>query len=424
VHFKVNIDEVELEIIFKRLKNLVSPVNIVRWLSNFQEDEVYLAVRLIKNLKIYTSFEIEEVYHAGLNDVLRKVPKGSKLAVHPIGTFGKSGSMMAYLLRKTQAYKVNQNDLQLVSSVESLKNLPDEFDILLLLDDFMGTGKSVEKYYNVEIVPIKPKFKKIFFLGVAAMVDAIQYVTPLFDEILIEKNQIYRKAFSSFASYFGYRKHAPYKKLAYRYGKLLSRPEILKDGKEKYINALGFQNSQSLVTFFYGSPNNTLPIFWQENSKIPFYSLVPRFSPHKITQAREFRKRLSYELSLLQEFGTGTLKTAFATTKVVKGNRTFSSVNHIDFSIYAILKLKREGFNEFSICQRLGITGDDYLTYMNKGKLQGIFDKHQDITLRGLSLYQQAKKCISQLKKIALDKKTEFEIKKNTYLPKSFNGRK
>jgi hypothetical protein len=424
MQFKINIDEVELEIISRRLKNLVSPVTIMKWLSNFEEDEVYLAVRLVRNLKMYTSFEIEEAYHTGLTAVLKKLTKGSKLAVHPIGTFGKSGSMMAYLLRKTQAYTVNQGNLQLASSIDSLKNLPQEFDTLLLLDDFLGTGRSVKTYYNAEILPLKPQFKQIFFLGVAAMEDAVQNVGELFDHIFIEKNQIYRKAFSSFSSYFGYRKHKPYKELAYRYGTQLTRPETLRAGGLKYHHALGFENSQSLVTFFYGSPNNTLPIFWQQDTKLPFYPLVPRLSPHKISQAREFRKRLSYELSLLQEFGTGMLKTAFATSKVIKGNRTFSSVSHIDFSIYAILKLKREGFNEFSICQRLGITGDDYLAYMNKGKSQGIFDRHQDITLRGLSLYQQAKKCISQLKKIALDNKTDLEIKKNNYFPKSFNGRR
>ncbi|KAA8480059.1 hypothetical protein BDE36_2411 [Arcticibacter tournemirensis] len=424
MEFKINIDEVELEIISKRLKNLVSPVTILKWLSNFEEDEVYLAVRLIRNLKMYTSFEIEEAYHAGLTAVLKKLMEGSKLAVHPIGKFGKSGSMMAYLLRKTQAYTVNQANIQLASSVESLKSLPQEFDTLLLLDDFLGTGKSVETYYNSEILPIKQQFKQIFFLGVAAMEDAVRTVGPLFDYIFIEKSQIYRKAFSSFSSYFGYRKHGPYKKLSYRYGMKLTRPEILQGGGLKYHHALGFENSQSLVTFFYGSPNNTLPIFWQQDKKLPFHPLVPRLSPHKISQAREFRKQLSYELSLLQEFGTDMLKTTFATARVIKGKKIFSSVSHIDFSIYAILKLKRDGFNEFSICQRLGITGDDYLAYMNKGKSQGIFDRHHDLTLRGLSLFQQAKKCISQLKKIALDKKTDFEIKKNAYFPKSFNGRR
>lgn len=424
MQFKINIDEVELEIISRRLKNIVSPVNIIRWLSNFEEEEVYLAVMLIRNLKVYTSPEIEEAYHLGLNAMIKKMPKGSKIAVHPIGTFGKSGSMMAYLLRKTQAYSVNQGVIRTVSSIESLKTLPKEFDTLLLLDDFLGTGNSVEKYYTSEILPLKAQFKQIFFLGVAAMEDAVQNLAPLFDQIFVEKNQIYRKAFSSFSSYFGYRKHQPYKDLAYKYGRQLTKPRNLKGGGKKYDHALGYENSQSMVTFFYGSPNNTLPIFWQKDPNLPFYPLVPRLSPHKISQARDFRKRLSYELSLLQEFGTDMLKTAFATAKIVKGNKTFSSVNHIDFSIYAILKLKREGFNEFSICQRLGITGDDYSAYMNKGKLQGIFDRHQDITLKGLSLYQQAKRCISRLKKMALDRETNFKIKKNNYFPKSFNGRK
>ncbi|WP_448634243.1 phosphoribosyltransferase-like protein [Pedobacter panaciterrae] len=420
----MNIDPIMLDLLSKKLKGVVSPVNILKWLSNFRDSETHLAIVLLRNLKIFTSYEIEEHYQIGLNIILRDIPTGSKIAVHPIGTFGKSGSMMAYLLKKTDSFSKNSGRIELCSNIESVKDLSKEFKTLVLLDDFIGTGKSVETYYKTEIEKYKDHFSNIYFLGVAGMVEALGVIRPYFKKVIIDKNNIYRKAFSSQSSNFGYRKHQDYRDLSYKYGSLLSKPIHLKSGKLKFEHALGYENSQALVAFFYGSPNNTLPIFWQgDTPQLKWTPLVPRFSFHKIAIARAFRKQLSFELSLISEFGSEFLKKAFTTYVVQKGTKKFSSVNHIDFSIYGILKLQREGFNEFSICQRLGISTVDYMTYLQKGKAQGIFDKHFEITERGLELYIQARKCIAATKEEKFENMKSFNVRNNTYFPKSFNGK-
>jgi hypothetical protein len=413
-----------LDVLATRLKGVVTHFDILKWIANFRDDEFQYAVDFLKNINVFTSNEIEEIYHQGLNKILRTIPQNEKIVIHPIGLFGKSGSMMAYLVRKTDIFIKNPDRITLCSNSANLAGLTADYKCLVLLDDFVGTGGSVEKYYNSDILPHLHLFNKKCFLGVAAMGFGLSKIKPLFNQIEIPKSNIYRKAFDSDASYFGYRKYQQHRETAYRYGTQLTKPERLKSGALKYNNALGYENSQSLVAFFYGSPNNSLPIFWQGgNDKIEWFPLIPRFNHHKIQQAREFRKKLSFELSLFKEFGSEGLQEAFATLRIKKGSKRFSSVNHIDFSIYGILKLTREGFSEFNICQRLGISFSDYSTYLQEGKTKGIFDSKFKITLRGLELYEDAKKCISNNVKTYYEDRANYESKNILYIPKSFNGR-
>lgn len=421
---KVNIDSITLDILSARLKHLVNPMDILKWLDNFKEDELDIALGLLKNFTVYTSNEIEEIFHIGLNTIRRATHPQNKIAIHPLGSFGKSGSMMAYLLRKTNMYINNPGIFQLCSSVSELESLPLDFTTLVIIDDFVGSGKSVLDYWNEKITPCTKAFSSYKFLGIAGMEFGVSKIDGLFDEVVIPESNIFKKAFSSDASYFGYRNHTAYRELAYKYGSQLTRAERLKSGKMKYSHALGFSNSQGMVGFFYGSPNNSLPIFWQGKDDSPtWHPLIPRFNHHKISQAKEFRKKISFELSLFKEYGSDNLKSVFATFSVQRGKKHFTSVNHIDFSLYAILKLKRKGNSEFSICQKLGITQADYLYYVNHGKKNGIFTKKNEISILGLELFKDAKKCIDNNYKALYENKKSYEVKDITYVPKTFNGK-
>jgi hypothetical protein len=421
---KVHIDSITLDILSKRLKNVVNPMGILRWLNNFEKEELTFAIDFIKRFTIYTSNEIEEIFHTELNQVLRKLPKEQNLVIHPIGAFGKSGSMMSYLIKKTNTFKCNPDRIKLCSNSSILNDYDSSHNTLILIDDFIGSGKSVSDYYNSDLINIRKKYNKVIFIGVAGMEYGIYKIKNLFDEIRIPHSNIYKKVFSSDASFFGYRNQKEHRKIAYKYGEKLTRPEKLKSGKLKYTSALGFSNSQSMVGFFYGSPNNTLPIFWQESStEFKWVSLLPRFNHHKISKARDFRKNISFELSLLQEFGTNRIRKEFVTYEITRGEKKFDSVNHIDFSLYAILKLKREGFSDFNICQRLGILHSDYLEYLSIGKKKGIFNKKLEISLKGLELYSDAKKCIKNSFNFKYENRNSCNIKEINYIPKTFNGK-
>jgi hypothetical protein len=126
----------------------------------------------------------------------------------------------------------------------------------------------------------------------------------------------------------------------------------------------------------------------------------------------------------LKEFGSKNLRDSFFSLEIKKGNKTFTSVNRIDFSIYSIIKLSRAGFVPINICQKLGIMYKDYEEYLQKGKERGIFKDYNNLSLFGLELYSNAKKCIEdKMKSFEYESKEHYTIRQLSYLPKKFNGR-
>lgn len=51
--FNINIDNTELEIISGRLKHTVTPLDNVKWLGNFEKQEIDLAKKILANLSVY-----------------------------------------------------------------------------------------------------------------------------------------------------------------------------------------------------------------------------------------------------------------------------------------------------------------------------------------------------------------------------------
>lgn len=318
--------------------------------------------------------------------------------------------MISYFFQKTKAYKDKR--IHLKSSLDSSEYIDNHCHRLVIIDDFIGTGLSFIEFFNNKILSYKDKFRKIYLVGIAAMDFGLNNIekNDLDVVIKIPESNIFKKAFSSEASYFGYRNYKKYREFCYKYGANLTR------------DPLGYGNSQSLVSFSYGTPNNTLPIIWgNKNNWIP---LIPRFSKDKISVSKNLRKSISYELSILREFGSKLLKETFFSFSVERGKRHFTSVNKIDFSIYSIIKLSRKKYTSVSICQILGILHKDYEAIISECVTKGIMNIDGTLTLFGLDLYNDAKKCIKS-RKIYAKKESQdyYRIRKVNYLPKIFNGK-
>ena len=411
----IEIDNITLDILTTRLKKVVSQLDILKWLHNFQKSEHKLALDILSNLTVYTTDDIENILNDSFTDLIKEIPTNNQIIVLPLGKFGKSGSMVSYFLQKTGITKKNR--IHLKSSLDNIDGINSPLS-LVIIDDFIGTGSSFETFFNEKVSPHKDKFIKIHFVGIAGMdfgVDLLkQYAT-----VHIPKSNIFKKAFSSEASYFGYRNYNEHREFCYKYGSRLVAPKKSKSEKD---NILGHGNSQALVSFSYGTPNNTLPIIW--GNKDGWIPLIPRFSIDRISNSKDLRKSISYELSVLREFGSDQLKKVFFSFSIERGKRHFSSVNKIDFSIYSIIKLSRKKYTSVSICQILGIMYKDYEAIISQCVNKGIMNSDDTLTPFGLDLYYDAKKCIESRKRYAeKESKNYYRIREINYLPKTFNGK-
>ncbi len=421
------IDNITLDLLGSRLKNIVAPLDIIKWLENFKESEVQTAIHLAMNMSVFTTYEIEDILNNAFFNQFGSLKSDEKIIVFPIGDFGKSGSMIAYFFQKTDFHKKMKRSkkLNLVAHLDDSIFETGKRYYLVLIDDFTGSGKSIETFYTEKIKGKIDCFEEIHFMGVAGMRKAIKRITKLFTKLHIPESNIFKPTFGRDSHNFGYRNYNNYREFCYKYGVKLTNPKKLKNGNEKHTSALGFENSQALVSFSYGSPNNTLPIVWA--NKDGWRPLIPRFSKDKISVSRNFRKSLSYELSLLKEFGSEDVKTVFFTFQIERNTQIFNSASKIDFSLYGIIKLKRAGHTVPTICQKLGMMTLDYEDMMEEAVKRGLFDKTFELTEYGLQVYYDAKKTIKALNRnIAYSKETLAAFRKSliltfTYFDLSFS---
>ena len=397
----IEIDNTTLDILTTRLKKVVTQLDILKWLHNFPKSEHKFALDILQNLVVYTTDDIENILNDSFSELISKIPATNQIIVVPLGKFGKSGSMISYFFQKTSASKNNR--IHLKSSLDNLESLSSSYS-LVIVDDFIGTGCSFVTFFNEKILNHKDKFDEIYFIGIAGMDFGLK-VLEQFAIVHIPKSNIFKKAFSSEASYFGYRKYKRHREFCYKYG---SKLVAHKKNKSDIDKGLGYGNSQSLVSFSYGTPNNTLPIIWA--NKDGWIPLIPRFSIDRISNSKNLRKSISYELSILREFGSHRLKETFFSFSVKRGKRHFSSVNKIDFSIYSIIKLSRKKYTPVSICQILGILHKDYESIILQCITKGIMNSDGTLTLFGLDLYHDAKKCIESRKRYAENESQDYFI--------------
>ena len=424
MNLNFDIDNTTLQILESRLKNTVTQLDIIKWLNNFESFERKMAIDIAMNLSIFNTFEVEQILDTSFQDAFSRIDKKERIIVLPVGDFGKSGSMIAYFFQKTPFFRRYQ-DSPKVQLVSHLNNTEFEvgFDyILVLIDDFAGSGQSIKTFYQDELATLNNNFKETHFIGIASMRKAKVFLKTFIDKVHIPESNVYKRAFGRDSHYFGYRNYGDYREFCYRYGEKLTKLETLKNGTKKYIHALGFKNSQALISFSYGSPNNTLPIIW--SSKNGWTPLIPRFSKDKMSISKKFRKSLSYELSLLKEFSSDDVKREFFTLEIEGVTNSFKAVSKIDFSIYGIIKLKRNGHKAPTICQKLGILSSDYDEMIAIAIQRNLLDQNENLTIYGLKVYQDAKKTIkNKNQEIEYNKADYFAFKEINYKPKQFNGR-
>lgn len=424
MNLTTDIDNITLQILESKLKNTVTQLDIIKWLSNFEPFERKMAIDIAMNLSVFNTFEIEQILDNSFQKAFPLISKKQRIIVLPVGDFGKSGSMIAYYFQKIPFYKRYKDSpkVQLVSHLNN-SHLENGYDYsLVLIDDFAGSGQSIHKFYEDEISFINQQFSRTLFVGIASMLKAKSFLSKFIDEIHIPESNVFKKAFGRDSHFFGYQNYTRYREFCFDYGKKLTDIKDLKNGSQKYTDALGFENTQALVSFNYGTPNNTLPIIWSSrNGWIP---LIPRFSKDKMSVSKEFRKSLSHELALLKEFSSYDVKQQFFTLDINNNQNSFKAVSKIDFSIYGIIRLMRNGHKPPVICQKLGIISSDFDESIKIGKDKGIFNDDGELSDFGLLLYQDAKRTIKYKNQELEYEKSNYFIKKEVeYIPKQFNGR-
>ena len=151
-----------------------------------------------------------------------------------------------------------------ILQVESWKNRLKNKKILVLIDDYSGTGSTIDDFIT-KIKDYIPSDIHIFVICVHVTEDAkIRIETSLKTNNF--KGQVVHYEVSQ--KYF--KDDLINEKLIEKFEREVVRPSRKKD-------ILGFDSTESVVTTYRNTPNNTLSLFWSENpNEISWRALFPR----------------------------------------------------------------------------------------------------------------------------------------------------
>ncbi len=406
--FKLSIQTLsKIDLLLPRLKHSVFPTKIIHWLENFDEDEVDLAIDI---LSVYEYIPFNE-FMFRLNDLLfeivKDIPAGEKIIVFPYGQMGKSGTLVTYPLKNTDAFKKRQNDILITQDYENIKK-PQDYNHFIFLDDFIGSGQTFcTEYSKVDYVKRwieDNNIGNVYLLSTIIMAEGKKYIQDRFQSLKIvseERNKIFDKSLSPLKAFGNINK---IQKIALKHG-----------GKYAY----GFDESQSLISYFHCTPNNTLSIIWKDKKWFPIF---PRFATIRMDEAREFKKEIAFYIGICNRLGidlyTGN---SILQEKNGKEVRVIKHNTKQDHSVIALLILKNYGYDNLLICHILGLTREEIRLIYHEAQELGFISTTYDITPEGTLFIKELKR---KTRKENFRKETHrnLEVKNVLYVPQMLNG--
>lgn len=262
------------------------------WLSNFKDEEEKLNAMFLLSKFMYFDNEtirelmvriFEDLYKRPIVYEIRK-QKGdttdsgiierefkdalSKTRFLSIGNPSESSAHLLYFFRQENylkrdlfisphelfSHNKNGEDIQANLKVAGIERV-------VLLDDFCGSGNQAKKFHEEFVTYLKDKAPHIHvaYYALFAIEDGLNIVNRLsFDQAkaVFVLDESY-KCFSRDSRFFleeDAQLKDPCRIMCEKYGRRISS------------TPLGYKDCQMLLGFHHNTPNNTLPIFWQENN--------------------------------------------------------------------------------------------------------------------------------------------------------------
>lgn len=400
------------DIVSVRFYNQITPYDVIRWLFNFDDEDVELAVQLLEHVVFLRDDDVK----GRLYDQIMKLPKESRKHIVPLGKPGKSGAAISYWIHGLMRRNDSENTT-FHSSVEAFISYRNAVawetlnDAVVYVDDFIGSGGSVvTALSSLDKKNVRPEVLsdacsgRLYFVAAIVMDNGYSRITQDISGAVILGDS-YCKGFNPHKKVFGsYFKTKAVREMCYKYGEQLYKSW-----------PLGYQNTQSLVLMQHSSPNNTVPVLWsdkQDQGRI-WIPLVPRNNLLKIERAYIDRNSVYRWLSCLKKIFVGGSESVDFGLLFTKSN--FNLV----FILICLIRRKSEAF----IYNAMGISYMEMERLWQEGMDKGIWDSKHKPTSLALTEYKDAMK---RYKILRDEGRQEFspilDEKDNIYIPETFRG--
>lgn len=399
------------DIVSVRFYNQITPYDVIRWLFNFEDEDVELAVHLLEHVIFLRDDDVK----GRLYEQILKLPKDRTKHIVPLGKPGKSGAAISYWIHGL----MKRNDLQSMnfhSSVEAFISYRNSVawetlnDVVVYVDDFIGSGGSVVTALSLEEKIVRPEVLsdassgRLYVVAAIVMDNGYSKITQdIFWAIIL--GDLHCKGFDPHKKVFGsYFKTKAVREMCYKYGEQLYKG-----------CPLGYKNTQSLVLMQHSAPNNTVPVLWSDNQYQGrnWNPLVPRNNLLKIERAYTDRNSVYRWLSCLKKIFVGGNESVDFGLLFTK--RNFNLV----FILICLIRRKSEAF----IYNAMGISYMEMERLWQEGMDKGIWDSKHNPTLLVLNEYKDAMKRYKILRDEGRQESSWIlDEKEKIYIPETFKG--
>lgn len=413
----------KIEHLLPRLKHSVLPSKIIKWLENFNPEDVDLAIDLLRVFEYITFDEFVFRLNDLLKKILDKIPKGEKIIILPYGKVGKSGTFVTYPIKKTTEYSKREKDIEIEHDYLKFRRFR-KYKYVIFIDDFIGSGKTFYKDYtkedskgnSIEKWIINKKISNVYILATIVMAEGKKYLNrkcPNFEVVADVREKIFDRTHSPLRA-FGNLEEI--EALTLKYGskiKVFNFPP--------YSLPFGFSKSQSLISYFHSTPNNTLAFIWGKN--VSWFPLYPRDSKTRMDDAREFKKEIAFYIGICNRLGIDIINGKSIIER--KGSVSIRNIKHNnkqDHAVISLLILKNQEYEDLIISHILGLTIKELEDIYKEAKRLGFTNNLKSITNKGNQFIIELKE---KTKKEDFREATPDRLmpKNELYIPKSLRGK-
>lgn len=398
-------------IVSVRFYNQITPYDVIRWLFNFDDKDVELAVQLLEHVVFLRDDDVK----GRLYEQILKLPNDTRKHIVPLGKPGKSGAAVSYwihgLMKRKELRKMRfHSSIEEFISYRNSVEWETQKDVVVYVDDFIGSGGSVVTALSFEEKNVRPEVLsdacsgRLYVVAAIVIDNGYSKITKDISGAVILGDS-HCKGFDPHKKVFGsYFKTKAVREMCYKYGEQLYKG-----------CPLGYENTQSLVLMQHSSPNNTIPVLWSDNQYQGrnWNPLVPRNNLLKIERAYTDRNSVFRWLSCLKKiFVDGS--------ECVDYGLLFTKSNfNLVFILICLIRRKSEAF----IYNAMGISFVEMERLWQEGMDKGIWDSKHKPTSLALNEYKDA---IKRYKILRNDGRQEFspilDEKDNIYIPETFRG--
>lgn len=402
-----------IDYLLPKLKFSVMPSKIVRWLENFDEDDLKYAYDFLQVFEYINFTEFQYRIEDQLKSILKDIDDKDKIVVVPFGKFGKSATLVTYPLTHTDTYKY-LDDKGRIFLTNDLNSFKKKVNCIILLDDFIGTGETFCNDYidsKIKYWCDENALPNRFVMSAVVMENGRDKIETNHPNVVVKaqgRDKLYKKNFSPLTAL----------------GNVIKYQNFAKKYESKSTMGGSFSNgygdSQSMIAFTHCTPDNTVPLFWWDEDWFP---LFPRENRTRMDEAREFKKDIAFYIGICNRLKIDllSLKEYKKAAKPVIVHNQFKYNNKLHHSVIALIVLKLDGIEDYIISHILGLTDNELDEVYDKARQIDFVDLSRKLTNKG-SLY--FKKLKSKISREQSRKETEQNLKPKEliYLPKTFEG--